>query len=52
VKSSSFADGHAEIKKWRDNKVIGPNPASFMAADPANNYADLRWLQQRSTVYP
>ncbi len=48
----SFADGHAEIKKWHDKNVTGPNPSLFMAADPANNYADLAWMQQRSTVYP
>jgi prepilin-type N-terminal cleavage/methylation domain-containing protein/prepilin-type processing-associated H-X9-DG protein len=48
----AFADGHAEIKKWRDANVTGPNVTLFLPASPAPNYADLRWLQQRSTVYP
>jgi prepilin-type N-terminal cleavage/methylation domain-containing protein/prepilin-type processing-associated H-X9-DG protein len=48
----AFADGHAEIKKWRDARVTGPNVTLNMPADPANSYADLRWLQQRTTVYP
>lgn len=46
----SFADGHAEIKRWRDKMVTSTNPGLFMAADPmGTTYADLRWLQQRST---
>jgi prepilin-type N-terminal cleavage/methylation domain-containing protein/prepilin-type processing-associated H-X9-DG protein len=50
----AFADGHAEIKKWSDGYILGLKPGSpalFMNADPGNNYADLRWLQQRSTVF-
>jgi prepilin-type N-terminal cleavage/methylation domain-containing protein/prepilin-type processing-associated H-X9-DG protein len=46
----SYADGHAEIKKWRDKYVTGPNASVNMPADPAGNYADLRWLEERSTV--
>jgi len=45
----SFADGHAESKKWTDPYVLGCNwtlnPA--IPADP--NSADLKWLQERST---
>jgi|SRR5450759_314419 prepilin-type N-terminal cleavage/methylation domain-containing protein/prepilin-type processing-associated H-X9-DG protein len=48
----AFADGHAEIKRWRDGNVTGPNPTLFMNADPAGGYADLRWMQLRSTVFP
>jgi prepilin-type processing-associated H-X9-DG protein len=50
----AFADGHAEIKKWSDGYILGLKPGSpalFMSADPGNNYADLRWLQQRSTYF-
>jgi len=42
----SFADGHAEIKKWRDRTVLNlPNPGA--AKDP--NARDLEWLQERTT---
>ena len=42
----SFADGHAEIKKWKDRNVL--NLAVPPAAkDPA--YNDLLWLQERTT---
>jgi prepilin-type N-terminal cleavage/methylation domain-containing protein/prepilin-type processing-associated H-X9-DG protein len=42
----SFADGHAELKKWKD--------APFFARDPnaranAPNSADLQWLMQRTS---
>jgi prepilin-type processing-associated H-X9-DG protein len=43
----SFADGHCEIKKWRDGnilKAVGVNQPK----DP--NSDDLPWLQQRSTA--
>jgi len=42
----SFADGHAEIKKWRDQNVLK------LAAPPAPkdpNSTDLLWLQERTT---
>jgi prepilin-type N-terminal cleavage/methylation domain-containing protein/prepilin-type processing-associated H-X9-DG protein len=47
----SFADGHAEIKKWKDDNLIGYNgtPAGDLpttSPDPG----DLAWLQQRSTT--
>jgi|SRR6185369_5361493 prepilin-type N-terminal cleavage/methylation domain-containing protein/prepilin-type processing-associated H-X9-DG protein len=42
----SFADGHAEIKRWRDQNVL--NLAVPPAAkDPSSN--DLLWLQERTT---
>jgi prepilin-type processing-associated H-X9-DG protein len=45
--SLSFADGHAEVKKWTDSGVIGA-PAIGMRKD--SNSRDLTWLQERTTV--
>ena len=45
--SLSFADGHAEIKRWTDSGVLR-DPQSGMKKDP--NSADLTWLQERTTV--
>jgi prepilin-type N-terminal cleavage/methylation domain-containing protein/prepilin-type processing-associated H-X9-DG protein len=45
----SFADGHAEIKKWRDQNMIkdtGTADVAPQSPDPG----DLAWLQERSTV--
>ena len=45
----SFADGHAEIKKWRDTAMITATAAEDvtpMSPDPG----DLQWLMDRSTV--
>ena len=45
----AFADGHAEIKKWKDRNMINNKQAADvtpMTPDPG----DLRWLQERSTV--
>jgi prepilin-type N-terminal cleavage/methylation domain-containing protein/prepilin-type processing-associated H-X9-DG protein len=47
----SFADGHAEIKKWSDAGLLGklPNtPRVEMRADPKSD--DLKWLIDRTTV--
>jgi prepilin-type N-terminal cleavage/methylation domain-containing protein/prepilin-type processing-associated H-X9-DG protein len=47
----SFADGHAEIKKWSDSSVLGnlPNtPRTSMFRDP--NSDDLQWMLNRTTV--
>ncbi len=45
----SFADGHAEIKRWRDSNVITVTtmPAGGLPADSSSS--DLKWLQDRST---
>ena len=45
----SFADGHSEIKKWRDKTVLNLNtvPPGPLASDV--NSTDLKWLQDRST---
>ena len=45
----SFADGHAEIKKWKDRNVINAR-ALGLSADP--QATDLAWLNERSTVLP
>jgi prepilin-type N-terminal cleavage/methylation domain-containing protein/prepilin-type processing-associated H-X9-DG protein len=42
----SFADGHAEIKKWRDSNLIRAT-ANNVARDPSSD--DLSWLTSRST---
>lgn len=45
----SFADGHAEIKKWRDSAVLHSTRSSgYLTADP--NSGDLAWLQARTTI--
>ena len=42
----AFADGHSEIKKWRDKTVLNLS-APGAAKDPAST--DLQWLQERTT---
>ncbi|HYG24661.1 MAG TPA: prepilin-type N-terminal cleavage/methylation domain-containing protein [Verrucomicrobiae bacterium] len=46
-----YADGHAEIKKWRDPRLLKAT-AVQTPADAASGYADLRWLRERSTFAP
>jgi prepilin-type N-terminal cleavage/methylation domain-containing protein len=46
----AFADGHGEIKRWRDQNLInytGP-PLTGVPADP--NVDDLHWLGQRTSL--
>jgi hypothetical protein len=43
----SFADGHAEIRKWTDRSVL-EQKGSFARRDP--NSDDLQWLIDRTTV--
>ncbi len=48
----SFADGHSEIKKWRDSRTtppLTPQVASFMAPIICPRNEDVAWLQDRST---
>jgi prepilin-type N-terminal cleavage/methylation domain-containing protein/prepilin-type processing-associated H-X9-DG protein len=47
----SFADGHAESKKWTDQAVLAGkfNGASGFAANPISG-PDLPWVQMRSTT--
>jgi prepilin-type N-terminal cleavage/methylation domain-containing protein/prepilin-type processing-associated H-X9-DG protein len=42
----SFADGHAELKRWRDGAFLTPNPTGHI---PAPNSGDLQWLMQRTS---
>jgi prepilin-type N-terminal cleavage/methylation domain-containing protein len=47
----AFADGHAEIKKWKDPRIIVPvRKATIGARIQAPNSGDLLWLQQRTTA--
>jgi prepilin-type N-terminal cleavage/methylation domain-containing protein/prepilin-type processing-associated H-X9-DG protein len=43
----SFADGHSEIRKWRDPSVTMKNTG--IGASPRDQRVDLSWLQTRST---
>ena len=42
----SFADGHAEIKRWRDAKLIGATSNNIQRDSKSD---DLSWLTSRST---
>ncbi len=51
----AFADGHAEIKKWKDGAMINTRTANIAPAQPysttaSEDQSDLLWLQNRSTV--
>jgi prepilin-type processing-associated H-X9-DG protein len=41
----SFADGHAELKKWIDPRTRLPS----YYQGPVNPNPDITWLQQRTT---
>ena len=43
----SYADGHSEIKKWRDPGITAQNAGG--GAQPKDKKVDLLWLQERST---
>lgn len=43
----SFADGHAEIKRWKDASVLNPPASGYPRGDASG---DLAWLQERTTV--
>jgi prepilin-type N-terminal cleavage/methylation domain-containing protein len=47
----SFADGHAEMKRWRDPRTTPPfSPITDPYAQPASpNNLDVAWLQDHST---
>jgi prepilin-type N-terminal cleavage/methylation domain-containing protein/prepilin-type processing-associated H-X9-DG protein len=47
--SLSFADGHAEIRRWKDSNVLSKAPTMGARPDTgANN--DFDWLQERTSV--
>ncbi len=43
----SFADGHSEIKKWRDTTVLHPPQSNAFPGQP--NCGDAQWLHLRAT---
>ena len=44
----SYADGHSEIKKWKDQNVLGLRSVPSQLNRDLNS-GDLGWLQERST---
>jgi prepilin-type N-terminal cleavage/methylation domain-containing protein len=50
--SLNFADGHAQIRPWKDTNILTGQWGSWqgMAEDP-NNPEDLQWVQARVTVF-
>jgi prepilin-type N-terminal cleavage/methylation domain-containing protein/prepilin-type processing-associated H-X9-DG protein len=48
-----FADGHAEIKHWRDARTTPPlNPKALIPLNvPSANNPDVAWLQERSSSH-
>ena len=51
----AFADGHAEIHKWRDGRTI--IPVKYLAYDQVNfsvgkNTVDLAWISERTSEAP
>ena len=45
----SFADGHAEIKKWKDGHVLGCNSTPPLGVQQDASTGNLAWLQERSS---
>jgi prepilin-type N-terminal cleavage/methylation domain-containing protein len=47
----SFADGHAEIKRWRDDRTMPPLVSNGLVPDvfPSPNNPDVAWLQDHAT---
>ena len=45
----SYADGHSEIKKWRDPAITAKNAA--IGVSPKDKGVDHVWLQVRTTSY-
>jgi prepilin-type N-terminal cleavage/methylation domain-containing protein/prepilin-type processing-associated H-X9-DG protein len=48
----SYADGHSEVKVWKDGNLLSHNKTQKYngASFSADGSGDLAWLQQRSTV--
>ncbi len=47
----SFADGHAEIHRWRDATTVQPvRRETVTTRTPAPNSVDVAWLQDRTTA--
>jgi prepilin-type N-terminal cleavage/methylation domain-containing protein len=48
---NTFADGHAEAKRWQDDRTVNPGKITFHDHDqPSPNNPDVLWLQQHATV--
>jgi prepilin-type N-terminal cleavage/methylation domain-containing protein/prepilin-type processing-associated H-X9-DG protein len=50
--SFSFADGHAEARKWKNPETMPPlaaPPASVSDQNPSPNNQDIGWMQERAT---
>ncbi len=45
----TFADGHAEIHKWRDSRTMPPLSTKFQKFVNCPGSRDLQWLQQHAT---
>src|SRR6266540_1500252 len=47
----SFADGHAEIRKWRDGRTVEPVKFYDMRLNvPSPNNQDMIWLAERTSI--
>ena len=46
----SFADGHAEIHKWKDQNLIGYNGPLNTGVPAATGVGDIDWLIQRTSI--
>ncbi|MGA2659070.1 MAG: prepilin-type N-terminal cleavage/methylation domain-containing protein [Verrucomicrobiota bacterium] len=46
---TTFADGHAEIHKWRDHRTMPPLELTFQKFLPSPRNPDLIWLQLHAT---
>jgi prepilin-type N-terminal cleavage/methylation domain-containing protein/prepilin-type processing-associated H-X9-DG protein len=49
----SFADGHAEIKKWLDGNTRAPVRHQYLMGCPDNEQyspGDITWMQQRTSI--
>ena len=45
----SFADGHIEIKKWKDPRTLKPVTGTSLGAFLCPNNPDKTWLDERTT---
>lgn len=51
----AFADGHSEIRIWRDGAIVGYStltpPPGGLGPQATSGVGDLQWLQQRTTSF-
>ena len=43
-----FADGHAEIKKWRDHRTLVPLKFGWFSRLPVPDSVDYNWIAERT----